>query len=191
MLFNLLQTVYWLALSSWFGAVLFVAVAAPVIFRTVRKANPILPNVLAVNLEQQHGSLLAGTIVGEILNVLGKLQIICAIAILLAIMVQWVILDRSNPTQLFALIVRSSLGVAAAGFLYYDRRILWPKIWSARAEYLDHADEPDIANPAKERFDRLHKESVTVLCFILCLLTGLILFSTFITPFAVSLNFRG
>ncbi len=49
--FQLIQIVFWLALSTWFGAVLFIAVAAPIIFRTVRESNPVLPMVLSVNLE--------------------------------------------------------------------------------------------------------------------------------------------
>ena len=39
----LVQIVYWLALSTWFGGVLFVALSAPVVFNTVRENNPILP----------------------------------------------------------------------------------------------------------------------------------------------------
>ena len=59
-LFQLVQIVYWLALATWFGGVLFVAIAAPAVFRTVRENNPVLPHVLSVNLEGQHGTLLAG-----------------------------------------------------------------------------------------------------------------------------------
>ena len=57
-------------MATWFGGVLFVAVAAPIIFRTVRESNPVLPTVLSVNLENQHGTLLAGSIVGNLLATL-------------------------------------------------------------------------------------------------------------------------
>jgi hypothetical protein len=67
---HLVQILYWLALSTWFGGVLFVALSAPVIFRTVREQNPLLPTVLSVNLEGQHGTLLAGSIVGNLLTML-------------------------------------------------------------------------------------------------------------------------
>ena len=76
-LFQLVQIVYWLALSTWFGGVLFVAMAAPVIFRTVRENNPVLPHVLSVNLEGQHGTLLAGSIVGSLLARLAWVQLAC------------------------------------------------------------------------------------------------------------------
>ena len=36
---------YWLPLAAWFGASVFVAVAAPVIFRVARQSDPILPTV--------------------------------------------------------------------------------------------------------------------------------------------------
>jgi hypothetical protein len=59
----LVSILYWLSLSTWFGAAVFVAVAAPSIIRTVRENDPLLPTVLSVNLEGQHGTLLAGSIV--------------------------------------------------------------------------------------------------------------------------------
>jgi hypothetical protein len=77
------QIVYWLALSTWFGGVLFVALAAPVIFNTVRESNPILPTVLSVNLENQHSTLLAGSIVGNLIERLTRIEYACAAALLL------------------------------------------------------------------------------------------------------------
>ena len=46
-----------------------------------------------------------------------------------------------------------------------------------RKQYIDHADEPEIANPAKDQFDRYHGESVTALTTLLFLLLGLVLLS--------------
>ena len=37
-------------------------------FRTVRESNPLLPLVLSVNLDGQHGTLLAGSIVSNLLG---------------------------------------------------------------------------------------------------------------------------
>ena len=53
-------------------------------------------------------------------------------------------------------------------------------MWKYRQEYLDHADEPDIANPALDQFDRYQTESLMILRNILCLLIGMIIFSAFI-----------
>ena len=45
-------------------------VAAQVIMRTMHENNPLLPHVLSVNLEGQHGTLLAGTIIGNLISTL-------------------------------------------------------------------------------------------------------------------------
>jgi hypothetical protein len=180
MLFTLVQTVFWLALSTWFGGVLFVAVAAQVIFRTVRENDPLLPTVLSVNLEGQHGTLLAGSIVANLLRVLARVQLGCAAAVGLALVAQWLLV---NPDRFWGLhLVRSALYLAAVGLVIYDWRVVGPRVMKYRQEYIDHADEPEIANPAKEQFDRFHKESVTVLMILLAVLLGMIFFSAGLVP---------
>jgi hypothetical protein len=176
-MFQAIQIAYWLALSTWFGGVLFIAMAAPVIFRTVRDADPTLPKVLSVNLEGQHGTLLAGTIVANLLNVLLRVQLLCGAVLLVAILGQWFFIDRSPGLGLLLPILRTAMYLAAVGLLIYDWRVVWPRIQKFRQEYIDHADEPEVANPAKEQFDRYHQESVTVLRNVLFLLLGIILFS--------------
>lgn len=176
MTFQLVQIVYWLALATWFGGVLFVAMSAPVIFRTVRESNPILPTVLSVNLENQHGTLLAGSIVGNLLNMLVRVQLACAAALLLTVIAQWFILPRG-----IEIIARSTMFVAAVAFSVYDWRVIGPRLQKFRQTYIDHADEPEVANPAKEQFDRYHRDGVTVLSIVLFLLLGMILFSADIT----------
>jgi hypothetical protein len=179
--YQLVQIVYWLALSTWFGGVLFVAMAAPVVFRTIKESNPILPEVLSVNLEGQHGTLLAGSIVGNLVSRLSRVQLICGGLLLLALVGQFFLIDLTASNQTAA-IVRLVLFFGAAGVAAYDGWVLWPRIWKHRQEYLDHADEPDVANPAKEHFDADHKVSVNLLTAILFLLLGIILFSGNITP---------
>lgn len=175
-LIHLIQILYWLALSTWFGGVLFVAVAAPIIFRTVRDANPVLPGVLSVNLEGQHGTLLAGSIVGNLLHTLIRVELVCAGVLLIALIAHWVLLDKSGANIIFP-IVRTALYLAAVALVIYDWRAIWPKVWKFRQEYIDHADEPEVANPAKDQFDRYHGESVRILSIVLALLLGMILFS--------------
>ncbi len=186
--YQLIQTIYWLALSTWFGGALFVAIAAPVIHRTLREANPILPNVLSVNLEHEHGNLLAGSVVGNLLRMLGPVQFTCAAVILLMLLGQWLVLYREAAQlqviygedwgRVVPAIVRSCLFIIAVVLLMYDRRIVWPRAWTYRQEYIDHADEPEIANPAKDMFDRYHRESVRVLLIIIGVLSLMIVFSS-------------
>lgn len=180
-MFQAIQIAYWLALSTWFGGVLFVAIAAPVIFRTVRQADPTLPRVLSVNLEGQHGTLLAGTIVGDLLAMLSRVQLLCAAVLLLVIIAQWFFIDLSGYNLILP-VMRSALYLAAVVMVIYDRWFVWPRVVSFRQQFIDHADEPELANPAREQFDRYHQESVAILRNVLFLLLGMILFSGSIQP---------
>jgi hypothetical protein len=178
--FIVVQIVFWMALSTWFGAVIFVVMAPPVILRTVRQQNPLLPSVLSVNLEGQHGTLLAGSIIGELMVPLIRIELVCAGVLLLALAGQWLILEPRG-SDLILPIFRTVLYIAATVFLIYDWRVVWPRTWKYRQEYLDHADEPEIANPALDLFDKYQAESMTILRNVLCLLIGIILFSAFVT----------
>jgi hypothetical protein len=179
--FQIVQIVYWLALSTWFGGVLFIALAAPIIFRTVRESNPVLPTVLSVNLEGQHGTLLAGSIVGNLLSRLVQIELVCGGVLLLAMIAQFFLIDLGSNNRL-AMGLRVAMFIAAMALVLYDWRVLWPRIWKHRQEYIEHADEPDIANPAKDEFDELHRQSVSLLSIVLFLLLGMILFSGNIMP---------
>jgi len=190
MLFQFVQVLYWLALATWFGGVLFIAVAAPVIFRTINEADPTLPRVLSVNLDKQHSTLLAGSIVANLLNLLVRVQLACAGALFVTMIAQWVYIDRGNNPHLWAAILRTAMFLAAVVLAVYDWLVVWPRVQQHRQEYIDHADEPDIANPAKEKFDRYQDESVTVLRNILFLLLGIILFSGDISMHATKLTFQ-
>lgn len=181
MQFQVVQILFWLAVATWFGAVLFVAVAAPIVFRTVRQANPILPNVLSVNLENQHGTLLAGTIVSNLLAQLRWVQAACAAVLFGTMIAQVFTVDLSGPNGTAAL-VRGALLFAAAGLLAVDWAYLSPRVARHRQEYLDNADDPDVANPAKEQFDEHHRRSVTLLQGLLFCLLGLILFGAVVAP---------
>jgi hypothetical protein len=179
--FQIVQTLYWLALSTWFGGVLFIAIAAPIIFRVVREANPILPHVLAANLEGAHGSLLAGSIVGELLRTLSNIQFACAAVLMLMLVGQWLVMGPGDLNRWQA-VIRSCLFVAAVVLNVYDRRFVAPKAFRFRQEYIDHADEPEVANAAKEQFDHYHRESVRVLFIIVVVLSLMVVFSTYVMP---------
>src|SRR5438128_9556438 len=168
--YQLVQTIYWLALATWFGGVVFIALSAPIIFRTIRERNPLLPTVLSVNLENQHGSLLAGEIVGNLLRSLSLAAIICASVLVVTLIGQWFVMDHSRR-NVAAMILRSAVFVLAVALIIYDRYLLWPNLWKHRQDYLDNADDPEIANPAKDEFDRLHRESVRLLSIELLLLS--------------------
>jgi uncharacterized membrane protein len=181
MLFEFVQIVYWLSLSTWFGGVLFVLFAPPIIIKTVRESNPLLPLVLSVNLEGQHGTLLAGSIISNLLGPLIKAELACAAAMFVAIVGQWVLVSVYGLELIFP-IFRSAMFVAAVIFVIYNYRSVWPKVLHYRQEYLDHADEPEKANPALDLFDRYQNESLMIVRNVLFLLLGIILFSANIGP---------
>ena len=174
---QIVQIVYWLALSTWFGGALFIAIAWRIIFKTVNEANPILPTVLSVNLEGQHGTLLAGTIVGNLLATFQKIELVCCAVLAVALGGQAFLVNLGDRVTLSFVLVRGVLLALAALIILYDWRFVWPKLWQARQEFLDHADEPEKANPAKDRFDSFQRESVTLREMLLFLLLGMVLFS--------------
>jgi hypothetical protein len=177
LLFTIVQVLYWVALSAWFGSAFFVAIAAPIILRTVREHQPLLPSVLSVNLEGQHGTLLGQTIIGALIGPLHRIALISAAVLLATLVAQWIIIHPRNA-EIVAPALRSALFVAAVALLIYDWRVAWPRTWQYRQEYLDNADNPEIANPALDRFERATATTVLNLQIILGLLLGMILFST-------------
>src|SRR4051794_17156087 len=91
----LIDALYWLCLATWFGAVLFSAIAPPLIIRVIRDADPTLPRVLSVNLDLQHATLLAGTVISELMHMLFRVQAACAAALLPALIAKWVTVEKS------------------------------------------------------------------------------------------------
>jgi hypothetical protein len=177
MLFPLVQVIYWLALATWFGGVLFIMMAAPVVFRTVKQHDPLLPHVLSVNLEGQHATLLAGTIVGDLIAMLFRIELLCAGVLFATIAAQWFLIDIRNPLNLAATLVRSALYVAATVIVIYDSRVLWPRIRISLKTFIEHADEPEVANPARDEFHSQTRQSLTLLTILVAILLAIVLFS--------------
>ena len=179
--YQLVQLVYWLALSTLFGSVLFVLLSAPIVFRTVRENNPILSHVLSVNMEGQHSTLLAGAVVTGLLQRLLRVEVVCGGLLLLAMVAQPFVIDLSSAGT-GAAGVRAGLYLAAAGVAFYDWQYVWPKVTASRAEYVDHADEPDVANPALDRFNAAQRLNLNLTAAVAALLLGMVLFSVTINP---------
>jgi hypothetical protein len=177
MIFQLVQTVYWLALSVWFGGAMFIGVAAKSIHSSVRESNPRLPRVLSANLEDQHSTLLAGTIVGNLISALARIEIVCAAVLIVAVGAQWFLIDLPDAWVRMSAFVRSALSLAATGIVIYNTWFLWPKIMKSRQTFIDNADDPDKADAASEQMDRLQRDSEMLLMILVFLLLGIILFS--------------
>ena len=175
-LFQFLQTVFWVGLSTWFGSGLFIALAAPIIFRVTREHDPTLPLVLSVNLDSQHSTLLASTIVAKLMQAMTRMALVCVVLILAGLLGHWLIV-RPVGNNLLQAGIRSGLFVLASIVLIYDWRVVSPRLFYYRQLFIDEADNPEIANEAKDHFERLSRENVNMLFLQTLLLLGLILFS--------------
>jgi hypothetical protein len=180
-LFELNQTLYWVALATWFGAALFIAIAAPIILRTVRELDPTLPGVLSVNLDTQHATLMSGTIVSQIMRVVTRIALGCAVAILIGLIGQALIIQR-----------RARGGSSSSSARDYSPRrracCCTTGGWCARGS--SSIDSSTLTRPTtptwrtwrREQFERFARESVNVLFFQTLLLLGMIVASVNISP---------
>jgi len=131
------------------------------------------------------GTLLSGSIVANLLQRLTSIELICAAALGAASLGQIFLVDLTSSNRV-AMIMRVTMLLIAAAIVVYHWRVVWPKIEIFRKQYIDHADEPEVANPAKDQFDNEQKQSVTLMMIVLFLLLGIILFSGNIMPAKVS-----
>jgi len=177
----LVDAIYWLALATWFGTVLLSVIAPPIVLRVIREADPTLPRVLSVNLDAQHSVLLASNVIIEVLGTLFRLQAACAMALLPALVAKWLISDIAGLRVMVPIMV-TALYIGAAGFHYYAWRIVLPKVAAHRAKFIEHADDPDIANAELDQFDRYSSEASSVVRNLLFVLLGMILFSSAMLP---------
>lgn len=175
MIYQVVQILYWLVLSIWVGSAIFLVLAAPVVFRVVRHHNVRLPDISAAALRDDHPTLLAGDIVAALLGRLAQVQLVCLCAMLPLLIVS--ALFSSGTLQWVTLAEKSALYLLTAGLVLYDRQKRFPATLKARQQYIEHADEPEVAQPAKANFDVLHHAGTRAYQMIVFLLLLLVLVS--------------
>ncbi|HQY88502.1 MAG TPA: hypothetical protein PK402_07575 [Tepidisphaeraceae bacterium] len=175
-MFQLLQTIYWIGLSSWFGSAVFLLLIVGTIFAVMRDQDPTLPKVLSVNIDGDHGVLLSIHLFTKLARVMTTFGFACAGAVLIGLAGQFVFGERAGP-RFIDLIVRVGLMIASLGVMIYDRFVVTPKLASAIASYIDQADDPEATRENRERVIRAYHEAIAVLGGLACALGGLILFS--------------
>lgn len=181
LLYQAVQILYWLVLSSWFGSLMFLALAAPIVFRTVRKLEVRSGLYTDPSLQDDQTSIVAGDIVGSILARLAQLQMMCAVALLPLMILQLLLINLAGP-NLIAALLRAVLWLILVVLLQYEWRSHYPRTWKLRQEFLNNADDPDVANPAREAFEREHRRSEQLFLVTICLLIGMVMLSANITP---------
>lgn len=180
MIYQLIQILYWLFLSIWVGSTVYVAYAVPVVFRVVRRREVRLPDVTAEALRDEHETLLAGDIVAGLLGRLGQIQIICICAMLPLLAVGTLFVQ--DWLDGLTLAAKAALYLTASWLIFSDWRKRLPITLNARQRYIDHADEPAIAEQAKAEYERLHRAGSRVYQAVVFLLLGLLLVSANPSP---------
>jgi uncharacterized membrane protein YwzB len=173
---QIVQTAYWVALSTWFGSTLFVCLCAPAILREVREADPTLPRVLSVNLDAQHSALLGGNIVAALLRLLHIIGVVCASVLLAAFVLQFILLRPVGQARIES-VLRAILFLGCVGVFLFDWLYISRKVAYYRSHYIEHADQPDIANASLDQFNGYSRASATLLMITVVMLLGVILFS--------------
>lgn len=186
-MFPLVDAIYWLSLATWFGCVLGIAIVPPIVMRVIRHADPTLPRVLSVNLDKQHSVLLAGEVISAIVATFFRLQLLCAGVYLIPLVAKWFSVDRSGVNVIVPILI-SALYVLSVSFLIYGNWVVLPKVMRHRQTYLDNADNPDIANPELDLFDRYSHELFTIIRNMLFAVSGMIVLSTALRPIVLTLS---
>lgn len=181
LLYQAVQILYWLVLSAWFGSLVFLVLAAPIVFRTVRKLEVRSGLYSDPSLQDEQTTIVAGDIVGAVLARLAQLQMVCAIA-LLPLMIAQLLLINLAGSNLVAAALRISLLLITIVLLHYEWRAHYPRTWRLRQEFLNNTDDPDAANTAREAFEKEHRRSEQMFLVTICLLIGLVMLSANITP---------
>jgi len=181
MAYQAVQIFYWLVLSVWLGGLVFLAIAAPVIFRTIRRLDVRSGRHSDPSLDEEHTSIVAGEIVGMLLARLAQMQAICAGLLLVLMIAQVLLIDLTGP-NLTAMMVRVAIWAALVAVLLYEWRIHYPRTWRLRERFLEETADPEAANAAREAFDREHRRSEQLFMLIIFLLIGMVMLSANITP---------
>jgi hypothetical protein len=182
--FRIVQGFYWLGLGTWFGAMLMLVIAAAVTFKTVRAHQPTI-GVAPYNdpmLAEHHSSILAGGIVGNVLRALSTLQIICAVIVVTAVVLQCTVFaDRlAGPVWGAANLLRIALIAVPIVVVAVDRLHITPTVWQHRAVMYDPGQPAESRAQARAGFDRYHKLSERVVGAAMFMLAAAVLVSPFV-----------
>ena len=195
-----MQGFYALFLGLWVGAMVMLAVAAGLTFKTVREYSPIITtqpyNQRPIS---EHPAMLAGAVVGNVLQGLAVICGVCAVVVAVCLVLQYTCfrdrLESAGNSWLGA--VRIVLLALPMAVLVWNVAYLTPEIHRERAvmyggtgpksgSLLDRAQASDVdgRTHARERFDRLHKlsERVVGTSVLMLAIAGLI------SPFAFTVS---
>jgi hypothetical protein len=175
MIYQFLTILYWLVLSVWVGSTVYVAAAGAVVFRVLRRREVRLPEIQSNALRDEHATLLGGDIMGALLGRMGQIHIICMAAMLPLLVL--LALYAQGTWEWAAMGARVALYAAASYLILRDWRTRFPITLRARQEYVEHADEPEVAEKAKAEYEASQRRAERTYQAVLFVLLGLLLAS--------------
>ncbi len=176
---RVVQGLYWLALGTWFGALIMLAMGAAATFKVMRTYHPLtLMPSLPVLGEQTVGSnenvatMLAGSIVGLMLDHLRILEMLCAGVLIFTTLLQLITFRRRlarDGVGQWMNTLRVALLIGAIGALAADTFYVNPRIKELRPAMHD-APEPAVRDALQVEFDRFHGYGVRLASMMILML---------------------
>lgn len=175
---------YYLALGTWLGAIVMLAISAAATFQTVRAFEPSLH--VAPWDQPEHAShapsVLAGAIVGSSLNGLKVVQVICALIVVVALIAQHTLFRQYLACTVTSVrnLVRLLLVAGPVAILLLNIFWITPQILEHRDRMWDMSQPAEVREQAKEDFDFFHKMSERTTGMTAFALAGCVLVSSLV-----------
>jgi len=174
---------YWLALGTWLGAMVMLAIAAATAFQVSREHGVTLPSMQyeGSHLAGRDAEVFAGHVVGGMIDKLAIVQMACAVLIFITLLLQLTAFRATLHLRPGSAgnVLRVLLLVVVLALLKFDRIHVNPTIHEHRTAMY----EPDISETAyttaRAAFDRYHKLSENVGKATVFLLIGAMFTSAF------------
>ena len=154
--YRLSQGLFYISTGVWLGALVMLVLAATATFETVRAHQPALP--VELGLAGDADAILAGAVVGNALNRLMILQLVCAAGACLALTLQHTRYARhlNRGGRSAAGRVRALSLLAAVVVLAANLGWIGPGVWQSRAVMYDASTSIEQRVAARATFDRYH-----------------------------------
>ena len=174
---QVVQLLYLLGVSAWFGGLLLLTLGLPAVFVAVRDADPTLGRFVNVELEGQHVGLLSARLHEALAEAFRPVAWLSAVSATLAVAGQWVgqVADdfAGDPTRLT---LRTLLLIVAGTLLLYDALRVAPRVRQARDSAEAAVRDTVKAELLSRDLEAARSERVTVSQIMLAALLGLIVF---------------
>jgi hypothetical protein len=179
-LVRVLEGPYYLFLGIWLGAIVLLAAGAGIVFRVVREHQPVLgqrpyddPAVA-----DQGANILAGAVVGDMIQALGLIASLCAMGAVACAGLQLALL-RDRMGAAWANVLRTGGILFAVGLLGYHALAIVPDIEQHRTAMYDPVVTEQQRMTARAQFQPLHEASERVVTGqALCLLVAILVSPT-------------